>query len=98
MVVLSKNLEMAVRVGAIGGGISLVASLAYLLYVKACYGYLSSLGYDNPPPRFLLGNLAEFASSENTTGKNRKAISHYSKTLQRWTRTYGKIYGYYEGH
>jgi hypothetical protein len=78
------------------GSVSL-ASLAYLLYMKTCYGYLSSLGYDHPPPRFILGNLAEFSSAENSTTSS-SPVSHYSKTLQRWTRTYGKIYGYYEGH
>ena len=84
------------------GSLSL-ATLAYLLYIKRSYRYLESLGYDGPSPRFLLGNLTEFVSKENSIEKNKSsrrtpAIPHYSKTLQRWTRFYGKVYGYYEGH
>jgi hypothetical protein len=84
-------------------------SLVYLWYVRRCFGYLKSLGYDHPPPSFLLGNLAEFASPANSIPQKQQkrsekeetpppAIAHYSKTLQRWRAKYGKIYGYYEGH
>ena len=42
-----------------------LAAVSYLYYIKRCYGYLSSLGYDGPPPSFLIGNLADFASPAN---------------------------------
>ncbi|CAF0715204.1 unnamed protein product [Brachionus calyciflorus] len=74
-----------------------VVTLIYFYYVKKCYNYLKSLGYDGPKPKFLLGNILEFVSEKNSI-KNSRSFSHYSKTLQRWTKTYGKIYGYYEGH
>ena len=73
-----------------------VTSLAYIYYIRRCYKYLKSLGYDGPKPKMFIGNLTEFNSTQNSTKSIQ--ISHYSKTLQRWTKTYGKIYGYYEGH
>lgn len=79
-----------------------ISVLAYLLYIKKKYNYLKYLGFDGPEPKYLLGNLTEFASKSNSvendeTNPNTPVISHYSKTLRRWTKTYGKIYGYYEG-
>lgn len=95
--------NMALAVSAVTAG--------YLLYIRHCYKYLASLGYDGPPPKFFLGNLADFASAENSTIQantnttEREAnsvansvVQHYSKTLRRWSRQYGKIYGFYEGH
>lgn len=72
------------------------AIIGYLYYIKKCYGYLRSLGYDGPRPKFLIGNLLEFALEKNSSQNSN--LSHYSKTLQRWTSTFGKIYGFYEGH
>nr|AHL88988.1 cytochrome p450 3046A1 [Brachionus koreanus] len=77
-------------------GSASVVFFGYLYYIKKCYNYLKSLGYDGPRPKFLIGNLLEFII-EPKTAQN-KSFSHYSKTLQRWTRIYGKIYGFYEGH
>jgi hypothetical protein len=78
-------------------------TVSYLYYIKKSYKYLKKLGYDGPKPMFFIGNLADFASKENSIHKdlddiNKPVISHYSKTLRRWTKQFGKIYGYYEGH
>lgn len=81
-------------------GSASLAALSYLLYIKRCYRYLKSIGYDGPSPSFFIGNLSEFATKDNSVQKDqfKPTINHYSKTLQRWTKQYGKIYGYYEGH
>ena len=76
--------------------------VVYLLYIKKRYRYLKSLGFDGPEPKYLLGNLTDFVTKNNSviydeTNPNIPVISHYSKTLRRWTKIYGKIYGYYEG-
>nr|QEV83806.1 cytochrome P450 [Brachionus rotundiformis] len=73
-----------------------VALVGYLYYIKTCYNYLKSLGYDGPKPKFLIGNLLDFALEKNSTKSSN--FSHYSRTLQRWTQKFGKIYGFYEGH
>ena len=87
--------EIAIFVGSIVG-----VSVSYLIYLKKCYRYLKSLGYDHPPVKFFIGNLFEFASQENSIelGPSKPVVSHYSKTLKRFTSKYGKIYGFYEGH
>ena len=87
--------EIAILLGSVT-----IAGVSYFIYLKKCYRYLKSLGYDHPPPKFFIGNLLEFKSEENSVkkGSTRPAISHYSKTLKRFTAKYGKIYGYYEGH
>ncbi len=76
------------------------ATISYLLYIKRRYRYLKSIGYDGPKPTFFIGNLAEFATKDNSIqiDQSKPIINHYSKTLQRWTKQYGKIYGYFEGH
>lgn len=81
------------------GSFSLVG-VSYFIYLKRCYKYLKSYGYDHPPTKFFIGNLLEFASTENSVSNDphKQSISHYSKTLKRFTAQYGKIYGFYEGH
>ena len=86
---ISKNISIGV------GSFSFIL-FAYLYYVKRCYNYLKSYGFDSPPPKFFFGNLLSFVSSNEPNEANQS--SNYSKTLYNWTRTYGKIYGYYEGH
>lgn len=81
---------MLKKLAIILGGCSFL-TISYLLYVKRRYRYLKSLGYDGPAPRFLLGNLMDFISKENYAFKdsNKAPFYHYSKTLRRWTKTYG---------
>jgi hypothetical protein len=87
------------RIGILLGSLT-IAGFSYFIYLKNCYRYLKSLGYDHPPPKFFVGNLLEFKSQQNSVKKGliKPAISHYSKTLRRFTSKYGKIYGFYEGH
>jgi hypothetical protein len=84
------------KIALVFGSASFLAG-GYIFYINRCYKYLKSIGYDGPMPRFFVGNLIDFVSKENSIRRNSN-ISHYSKTLQRWSKTYGKIYGYYEGH
>ena len=87
------------KIGILLGSLTL-AGVSYFIYLKKCYKYLKSLGYDHPPPKFFIGNLFEFNSQDNSVKKGplKPIISHYSKTLRRFTAKYGKIYGFYEGH
>lgn len=59
----------------------------YLLHIQRCYEFFHKLGIDGPRPSFLFGNLADFARTKRI-----------SVSIQNWTRQFGRIYGYFEGH
>ena len=76
----------------LAGTMSLVG-ISYFIYLKKCYRYLKSIGYDHPPVKFFIGNLAEFANKDNSVSNSstKPVISHYSKTLRRFTSKYGNF-------
>ena len=59
----------------------------YFRHVQRCYTFFQKLGIDGPRPTFLLGNLGDFARTKRM-----------SVSIQNWTRQFGRIYGYFEGH
>lgn len=59
----------------------------YLLHVHRCYSFFRVQGIDGPRPRFFIGNLDDF------TRTKRISIS-----IHNWTRQFGRIFGYFEGH
>ena len=61
--------------------------VVYLLHIRRCYDFFKQLGINGPSPTFLLGNLADFARTKRI-----------SVTIQNWTRQFGRVYGYFEGH
>ena len=60
---------------------------AYLLHVHRSYSFFRNLGIDGPRPTFLIGNLTDFARTKRM-----------SLSIRNWTRQFGRIYGYFEGH
>ncbi|CAF1091710.1 unnamed protein product, partial [Brachionus calyciflorus] len=61
--------------------------LVYLGKIWYSYGYFKRRGFNNPKPEFLFGNVRSVYKKKNL-----------SEQYQEWTKTYGKIYGYFEGH
>ena len=59
----------------------------YLWHVRSAYDFFKRLNIAGPPPTFFLGNFAEIGKSKRL-----------SLTLNQWTRKYGRIFGYFEGH
>lgn len=75
-----------------------VASILYYFYLKSrSYSFFKRYGYSGPKPKLNhLGNLKQFHDKSNSLN-NQKSIYSYSKTLYKWSKKYGKIYGYYQG-
>lgn len=59
----------------------------YLFHIHRCYAFFKQLGIKGPEPTFLFGNLADFVKTKRI-----------SISIQNWTRQFGRIYGYFEGH
>lgn len=67
--------------------ILLVLIVAYLWYIRSFYEFFSKLGIPGPKPVLFFGNLLDVF-------KDRRL----SLNIQQWTKKYGRIFGYYEGH
>ncbi len=65
----------------------LIILTIYLIYISRCYTFFKRLGIDGPCPTFFLGNVADFARTQRI-----------SISIQNWTKQFGRIYGYFEGH
>ncbi|CAF1084384.1 unnamed protein product [Adineta steineri] len=61
--------------------------IIYLIYVKQCYSFFKRLGIDGPSPTYFLGNVADFALTKRI-----------SVSIHNWSKQFGRIYGYFEGH
>ncbi|CAF4625554.1 unnamed protein product [Rotaria sp. Silwood1] len=59
----------------------------YLVYIYQCYSFFKCRGIGGPHPRFFLGNVEDFARTKRI-----------SISIQNWTKQFGRIYGYFEGH
>nr|AHL88984.1 cytochrome p450 3045C1 [Brachionus koreanus] len=59
----------------------------YFLKIWNSYQFFKKRGIKTPVYRFFWGNNLELTSNSN-----------YSDVILNWTKTYGKTYGYYEGH
>lgn len=58
-----------------------------MIYVSWCYKFFQRLGIQGPRPTFFLGNVADFARTQRI-----------SVSIHNWTKQFGRIYGYFEGH
>lgn len=72
-------------------GILLVSFLVlitiYLWKIRESYQFFKKLNIPGPPPTFFLGNFLDI-------GK----IKRQSIAFHQWTKQYGRIFGYFEGH
>lgn len=59
----------------------------YLIYISWCYKFFKRLGINGPDPVFFFGNVADFARTQRI-----------SMSIHNWTKQFGRIYGYFEGH
>jgi cytochrome P450 family 3 subfamily A len=65
----------------------LIILTIYLIRVSWCYTFFKRLGISGPHPTFFLGNVTDFARTQRI-----------SVSIQNWTKQFGRIYGYFEGH
>ncbi|CAF1110689.1 unnamed protein product [Rotaria sordida] len=61
--------------------------ILYLIHIYRCYLFFKCRGIDGPRPTFFLGNVADFARTKRI-----------SISIHNWTKQFGRIYGYFEGH
>ena len=64
-----------------------VAVVAYLRHIRKAYDFFTRLGIPGPPPTLLFGNFLEITRTRGP-----------SIALQQWTKKYGPVFGYFEGH
>jgi cytochrome P450 len=65
----------------------LLILIIYLVHVYRCYDFFNLLGIDGPKPSFFWGNVADFRRTQRI-----------SISIRDWTKQFGRIYGYFEGH
>ncbi|CAF0915034.1 unnamed protein product [Rotaria sp. Silwood1] len=61
--------------------------IAYLFYIQQAYEFFKNLNIPGPPPILFFGNFLEVIKTRRL-----------SLTIKNWTETYGRIFGYFEGH
>lgn len=66
-------------------GLLIILLSIYIRSIQKSYDYFKIRGIPGPPPKFFFGHF--FASDENS----------FSRRLEKWTKTYGAIYGIFEG-
>ena len=65
----------------------LIVLVIYLAHIRRCYFFFQRLGINGPRPAFFFGNVADFAQTKRI-----------SVSIHKWTKQFGRIYGYFEGH
>ncbi|CAF1516225.1 unnamed protein product [Rotaria sp. Silwood1] len=68
-------------------GILFILIVSYGWHVHRAYSFFTRLNIPGPPPRFFFGNLLEILETKRLSLK-----------IQEWTKKYGRIFGYFEGH
>ncbi|CAF4198665.1 unnamed protein product [Rotaria sordida] len=67
--------------------ILLILIISFGWHIHRAYSFFIRLNIPGPPPRFFVGNFLEILESKRLSLK-----------LQEWTKKYGRIFGYFEGH
>ncbi|CAF4032085.1 unnamed protein product [Rotaria sordida] len=67
--------------------ILLILIISYGWHIHRAYSFFTRLNIPGSPPRFFVGNLLEILESKRLSLK-----------IQEWTKKYGRIFGYFEGH
>ncbi|CAF1580202.1 unnamed protein product, partial [Adineta ricciae] len=65
----------------------IVVVVAYLWHIRKAYDFFIKLNIPGPPPTLFFGNFLDIIRSKRL-----------SLSIHEWTKKYGRIYGYYEGH
>ncbi|CAF3156814.1 unnamed protein product, partial [Rotaria sp. Silwood2] len=67
--------------------ILLILIVFYGWHVHRAYSFFTRLNIPGPSPRFFVGNFLEILQTKRLSLK-----------IQEWTKKYGRIFGYFEGH
>src|SRR4051794_29799224 len=65
----------------------LIVIVAYLWQIRKVYDFFVRLNIPGPPPILFFGNFLEIAKARGI-----------SFAITQWTKKYGHIFGYFEGH
>ena len=65
----------------------LILIVTYLWHIRKAYDFFIKLNIPGPPPTLFFGNFLDIIRSKRLSLK-----------IHEWTKKYGRIYGYYEGH
>ena len=65
----------------------LIVIVTYLWHIRQAYTFFTKLNIPGPPPVLFFGNFLDVFKSRRL-----------SLNIQQWTKKYGRIFGYYEGH
>jgi cytochrome P450 len=68
-------------------GLLTIVIAAYLWYIRSAYEFFTKLNIPGPPPVLFFGNFLSVIKSKRL-----------SLNIHEWTKKYGRIFGYYEGH
>ena len=61
--------------------------IAYLWHIRSAYDFFTNLNIPGPRPTLFFGNFLDVIKTRRL-----------SQNIRAWTKTYGRVFGFYEGH